>query len=273
MNNILRLVILAPLVFLFALALDIYAPAIPLIKDYMHTSEAVIQLSVSSFVFVMGLGQILLGPFSDYFGRKPIAILGILVFIFGAMVSAYSSSPFLLILGRVLQALGCASTLIAAYASVRDVYRSESQHIYSLLNSTISIVPLVAPVVGGKLAATYGWQADFLFLAGFGVFILLITMFFFKETLSKNNEFTLKKSFRGNWSIVKHPVFIGYTIFAMCGYSCFLAFFSVTPYILITLLNVSVESFGYYFATIGIIVFFWWNIEFTFNFKLWTKNC
>lgn len=250
-QHIKTIIILSPLVFIFALSLDIYSPTIPQLQKALHTTPAMIQLTVTAFALAMGIGQLLIGPFSDRIGRKPIMLIGLVIYIIGSGLCAAASNAPLLIIGRIAQACGCAATMSSAFASVKDIYNDKATHVYSLLNSTIAVVPLIAPIIGGYLATVFNWEANFVFLAIFGVLILFTTATGFKESIPKKGK--NKVLTQSNLKIATHPVFIVFTLLSTCGFSCFLAFFSVTPYIIITLLHVSIEHFGYYFATISVV--------------------
>ena len=252
-QHIKTIIILSPLVFLSAMSLDIYSPTIPQLREALHTTPAVIQLTITAFTLAMGIGQLLIGPFSDRFGRKPIMLGGLGVYIIGSILCASASNTLVLIIGRITQACGCAATSSSAFASVKDLYKENAAPIYSLLNATIAIVPLIAPILGGYLSSFFGWQINFIFLSFFGLLILGTTTFGFKESNHQKDHSRVLT--RTNLKIATHPVFIVFTLLSTFGFTCFLAFFSVTPYIIITLLHVPVDHFGYYFATIAIVSF------------------
>ncbi len=254
MEHCKNIAILSPLVFLFSLSLDIYSPTIPELMKAFHTNSSVIQMTISLFVIVMGFGQLLIGPFSDRIGRKPVIIVGLVIFILASILCAKAPTPAVLIAGRILQAAGCAATMSSAFASTRDIYKQEAAHVYSLLNSTIAIVPLIAPILGSILATNFGWESNFVFLAICGLLILIMSVTTFKESLEKKVRHRILT--RENLSIACHPEFIIFALVSAFGMSCFLAFFSIAPYIIINLLHTSVEHFGLYFSTISIFGFF-----------------
>lgn len=249
--------ILAPFIFTFAFALDVYVPSIPAIRGYFSTSSFVIQLTVSIFMLVVGLGQLIMGPLSDHFGRRKIIILSTAVFTVGSILCALSPTATVLILSRIIQAMGASGMMVAAFAIVRDLYSgNECARIYSFLNSTIALSPLLAPIVGGYLEVWYGWQASFAFLSVLGVLVIILANSKVTETLSDENHIKLTKNVFYNYiHIAKNLKFLIYAVCAACGIACFFTFFSVSAYIIITLLHVPEQNFWIYFGGIGIVFF------------------
>ncbi len=253
-----NVLILAPFVITFAFALDIYLPSIPNIKIYYDASAFTVQLTVSFFILMTGLGQLIIGPISDSIGRRKVVLGGTLVFFAGSLMAAFAPNIVLLIFARAIQGAGACSMMVATFAVVRDLYSGDDcARIYSLLNSTISLSPLLAPVIGGYLALWFGWQAGFYFLALVALLIFSGGNFKLKESLALDKRQKLSKHIFSNYLIViKDRKFQMYTFCSAAGLACFLTFFSVSSYILINLLGVKEQHFGFYFAVIGVVFFF-----------------
>lgn len=249
--------LLAPFILGFAIALDIYVPSIPDIHQYFSVSPVVVQLTVSLFILITGIGQLIVGPLSDHFGRRKIIISGTVIYLLGSIAASFSPNIQLLIFARLAQGLGACSMMVACFAIVRDLFEgNECSRVYSFLNSTIALSPLLAPSVGGYLALYYGWRASFVFLAIVAFFIALLAFFNIKESLSIKNRVSLSKDFLVNYRlIIKSNVFKMYVFCASAGFAGFLTFFSVSPYIIIDLLHVPKQHFGIYFAGIGLVFF------------------
>lgn len=250
--------LLAPFIFSFALALDIYVPSIPDIHTYFSTSSNMVQLTVSLFLLMTGIGQLVVGPLSDNFGRRKIILLGTFLLLAGSVVASVAPNIGTLIFARMLQGAGSCSMMVSTFAIVRDRFDGdEMARVYSFLNSTISLSPLLAPTAGGYLAKWYGWQASFVFLAILALLILLLGFFKVKESLAPENKVKLSSELFCNYlHILKSNKFRIYTFCASAGFAGFLTFFSVSSYIIINLLHVPKEHFGIYFAGIGLVFFF-----------------
>lgn len=251
------LLILAPLIFAFAIALDIYVPSIPTIRAYFGVNENTMQLTVSLYLLVTGLVQLILGPLSDQIGRRKVALCSVVLLILGSVACAIAFNISFLILGRIIQALGACGMMVSCFAIVRDLYsEDECARVYSFLNSTIALSPLLAPLAGGYIAYWFNWRISFIFLAIIGVIIFLSTTLNLNETLDPKNKRNLEKEFLMDyWHVLKNPSFLIYTFCASAAFAGFLTFFSSSSYIIIGLLRVPLEHFGFYFGTIGIVFF------------------
>lgn len=251
------ILIISPLIFSFAFALDIYVPSIPIIKTYFNADQVTVQLTVSLFLLMTGIGQLFMGPLSDQIGRTKIAFTSILIFILGSVVCTFAMSIDTLIIGRVIQAFGACGMMVSAFAIVRDVFSGdECARIYSFLNSTIALSPLIAPVIGGYLEKWISWRASFAALGLISIIILVSSIFNINETLKIESRKKIKKDlFKTYGKILSNKRFLMFTFCASSGFAGFLTFFSSSSYIIISLLKVPVDHFGFYFASIGIVFF------------------
>ena len=255
--SILQLIlILSPFVFSFAFGLDIYIPIIPEMPSIFHTTPALVQLTMSLFLLTTGIGQLFIGPLSDQFGRKIIFYSASLCYALGSLGCAFSNHIFWLILGRLISSFGACGMLATSFAVVRDLYSGEeSAKIYSFLNGAIGISPTFAPIIGGYLAVYLGWQSVFFFLAGIGVFSLCMTKQFIQETHEKEKRIKIDRSvFKRYGLIFSNKQFIIYAAIAGLAEGVFFCFFSVSPFILIDLLGIPTQEFGYYFAVFGAVI-------------------
>lgn len=251
------LLILAPLIFAFAIGLDIYVPSIPTIRAYFGINEGTMQLTVSLYLLITGLLQLILGPLSDQIGRRKVALFSTAMLILGSGVCAIAFNVSFLILGRIIQALGACGMMVSCFAIVRDLFSEEEcGRVYSFLNSTIALSPLLAPLAGGYIAYWFNWRISFVFLAIVALIIFISTFINLNETLDPKNKRNLEKEFLMDyWRVLRNPFFIAYTFCASAAFGGFLTFFSCSSYIIISLLHVPLEHFGFYFGTIGIVFF------------------
>jgi Bcr/CflA subfamily drug resistance transporter len=248
--------LLTPFVFSFAFGLDIYIPIVPTMADTFNTSPALIQLTLSLFLFITGVGQLFIGPLSDQFGRKTIFYLSAACYAVGSLICAFSTDITGLIFGRVISAIGACGLLVTSFALVRDLYSSEdSAKIYSFFNGTIGISPTFAPIIGGYLAVYFGWQSIFIFLTIIGIFSYWVIHRFITETHPKEKRVKINLAvFKRYGTIFAHPQLLLNSIISGCGESVFFCFFSISPFIIIDLHGVPVQEFGYYFAVFGAVI-------------------
>ncbi|MEI7185389.1 multidrug effflux MFS transporter [Pectobacterium carotovorum] len=175
--------ILLALVLLGPLGIDIYLPLIPAIAVALNSPESLIQSTVALFILIMGLGQLLAGPLVDKYGRRPMALAGVIIYLIGAVMAALATSATLFILSRLFQGLAVCCTAVAIFSSVRDKLNGDdAARTYGFLNGTLNIVPALAPLFGGLLAEALGWRAPFWFLAGYSILVLALVIRFLPET-------------------------------------------------------------------------------------------
>lgn len=248
--------LLTPFVFSFAIGLDIYIPVVPQMTQIFDTTPALIQLTLSLFLFISGVGQLIIGPLSDQFGRKKILYLSAACFAIGSLGCAYSTHIFWLIFCRVISSFGACGMLVTSFALVRDLYSSEkSAQIYSFLNGTIGVSPTFAPILGGYLASYFGWQSVFFCLVFIGCASLMLTRKCIGETHPVEKRIPVNLAvFKRYLGIFCHREFIIYALIAGCAEAVFFCFFSISPFIIIDLHGIPTHEFGYYFAVFGIVI-------------------
>lgn len=253
-NRTIIALILAPFVFSFAFGMDIYVPVIPEIREIFHTSQFLVQLTLSLFILTIGIGNLFLGPISDQVGRIKVILISTVLFIIGAIACGAANSIDMLIAARVVCAFGACGMLIVAMAIVRDLFSGdESAQLYSWLNAAIGISPTFAPIIGGYIAVLWHWRAVFWFLGVLGILLLFNCFLFIRETLPKTKRQRIDSNIFSRYkAIFSHPIFLRYMLFAGAGVSVCFTFFSVSPFIIIDLLHVKQQFFGYYFAIFGL---------------------
>lgn len=253
--------ILMLMVVLSPLAIDIYLPSMPAMANEFNVSANEIQSTLVLFMFAMGVGQILIGPLADRFGRRPIALAGISLYILSSLLAVFTSDFQLLQVARVLQGIAACATSIVVFSAVRDSFNcAESAKYYSYLNGVICVIPALAPTLGGLLALQFGWRVTFIFMAIFAVFILFVVAFRLPETRPENTQSSGAlyhwKRFR---PVLNDAHFLFYASACMVGMASILIYVSCAPDWLISHLGVSEMSFSLLFglnAVVNIIAAF-----------------
>jgi len=168
--------LLIPMVLFSALAMDIYVPAVPALPALLKTNADLVQLTLSCFIFGIGVGQVIAGPLSDSFGRRCVGLMSLSIFVLASWGCALSQNIAQLIIARLVEALGACGCTVVALAMVRDAFPEKNQpKIYSYLAGSISVAPILGPIIGGYLLLWFtNWRVMFLFLGLFGFIMLLL---------------------------------------------------------------------------------------------------
>jgi MFS transporter, DHA1 family, multidrug resistance protein len=242
---------LAALVGFGPASIDMYLPGFLDIARDLHTSYDNVQLTLSMFLVGFAVGQFVIGPLSDRFGRRPILIWGISLYCVSSLLCAASPGIESFIALRLLQAIGgCAGNVIAR-AVVRDVYSgSGSARAMSLLMVVSAITPLVAPIAGTYVVLWGGWRALFVVLSLFGVACLAGTLFFYRETLPEDRRTALNvvstlKSYR---AIFANRQSVGYVLAGGMAFATMFAYISGAPGVLMGHFGLSRQMFSLVFA-------------------------
>src|SRR5262249_61205873 len=144
-------------------------PAIPALARYSARDLATVQLALSLYFIAVAAGQLIYGPLSDRFGRRPVLLWGIGIYTASSLLCAAAPSLELLLAGRVLQAIGACSGMVISRAIVRDVYdRAAAASAIGYITSGMAVVPALAPVIGGYLQGWFGWRRCFIATFAFG---------------------------------------------------------------------------------------------------------
>lgn len=246
------LVLLAPFNILASLGMDIYLPIVPLMPKILGTTPEVIQLTLTLYMIMLGVGQIIFGPLSDRFGRRPILIGGVVVFAATSLALAMTTSAWLFVLLRLVQATGAAAMLVAVFATVRDVYADtpESAVIYSLMNAMLACVPALGPIAGALIARYVGWEAIFLALC----ISALIALPFVLPKWHETRRTRTQASGASFGIVLRSPYFWIYTLAFGTAMGSFFVFFSTAPRVLIEGAGFSELGFSVAFATVAIVM-------------------
>jgi DHA1 family bicyclomycin/chloramphenicol resistance-like MFS transporter len=197
-----------------------YTPSLPAIAGAMNVDYGKAQLTMTVYLVGFALGQLLYGPFSDRFGRRPAILFAISTFLAGSLICMVSINLPMILFGRFVQSLGACAGVIIANAAVRDAFSPESRTVVFLeVNMAFSVAPGIGPIVGSLIDHYWGWAANFFLLAALATVLLICLLFFFPETIrEKRPKATHPDRLIKNYlSLFSHLSFVYYVLLVGIG--------------------------------------------------------
>jgi DHA1 family bicyclomycin/chloramphenicol resistance-like MFS transporter len=232
-------------------ATDMYVPSMPDIGRLLGASTAEVQLTLSSYLVGIAIGQLIYGPLSDQFGRKPVLLTALVLFCGASALCAAASDIKMLIAARALQALGGSGAIVLPRAIVRDLYAGErAGRELSRIGAIMSIAPVVAPLLGGILQLAFGWSANFVAILAVGIVATLITWRALPETLHhrSHDPVSITRTLGGFHILAGHRGFLAHLGIVACCYGGLFAWISGSPFVLQGLYGLSPFAFSVAFA-------------------------
>jgi Bcr/CflA subfamily drug resistance transporter len=225
-------------------AIDIYVTALPEMRDSYLVSQSQMQLSVSLYLIAFAIGQMIYGPVSDAWGRKPTLFLGISIYMAGSVLAILSHDFNTFIVARIIQGLGITAASVVMKAIATDNFKdSQLGNVLTYMVISWGMGPIIAPVIGARLQLHFGWESCLYFLAAYGV-ILLVMLALFKESLKKSVPLTIGTLVNNSRMIVGEQKFqICFLAMGLC-YGILLTFNLVAPFIVQDVLGYSPAVFG-----------------------------
>ena len=231
-------------------SLNILVPAIPQLARNLSADVATLQLTVSLFLVGLATAQLVMGPLSDRWGRRPVLLAGMALTALASLLAIVMSTVESLIVARVLQAVGASTGIVVGRAIIRDLFdRSRAASMLGLVATVMVVVPTFGPLIGGVLDTAFGWQAIFVFTALASVAVLAWIALTLPETRDLNLPSDASAGFwRDLKQLAGNASFAGYVLAGAFGSATFFAFLGGGPHVVITLMGRSSAEYGIWFA-------------------------
>jgi len=265
-----------------SLSLNILVPAIPGLATKFAADPATVQLAVSLYLMGLATAQLVFGPLSDRFGRRPVVLAGLALATIASTAAIFAASIASLVSARIAQSLGASTGQTIGRAIIRDLYdREHAASMIGLVTSVVVLMPMVAPLIGGILDTLFGWEAIFVFAALVSFTVFAWAALALPET-RKLSPSSSQRHFRADLAaLAASPRFFGYALCAGFGSAPFFSFLGAAPHVVVTLLGRTSAEYGLWFfipsigfmagnfavsrltARFGIDALIWWGIALT----------
>ena len=257
-----------PVPMLFALALlsataplatDMYLPGLPIMAESLGSTTVGVQLTLTTFMAGLGLGQLLVGPLSDSWGRRKLILAGTVVLAISSAVCAMAPTVEVLIAARLIQGFSGGTGIVLARAVIADKAKgNQAAKLFSLMMIIGGVAPVAAPLLGGVLLGPIGWRGIFWVLTGLAIVMALGALLFVPETLppEKRHGGGLK-IMAGNFGyVLSKRRFVGYAAAMALGFGGMFSYISASPFVTQDVLGLSPGQFSMVFAvnSVGLVL-------------------
>ena len=233
------------------MAMNIFLPMLPTIAEELNTTPAMAQYVVTLFLAATAVFQVFIGPMADRYGRRPVLLMAMSVFIIATLVCIFATSIEMLLIGRVFQA-STAACMALSRAILRDLYdRSKAASMIGYVTMAMAVIPMVSPTLGGVLGETYGWRSPFVVLLVVGTAMFALIWFDLGET-HKSTISSMKAQMTDYGSLLREPVVWGYFVCSSLASGAYFAFLGGASFVGDKVLGLSPSVLGLYFAFVAL---------------------
>lgn len=244
------------------LGINLYLPSMPEMARSLQVDFAAVQVSLSVYLAAVAVGQLVVGPLSDHYGRRPVLLAGLALFVLGSALCAVAPDILVLNLGRIVQGFGGCAGIALSRAIVRDLYdRQRAASMLGYVSMGMAVAPMVAPAIGGLLEASFSWRASFVALGGFGVLTLAVVFIQLHETLpakrvstpapATDSTDTVSRLLAGYAFLLRSRPFWGFAMATSFTSGVFYAFIAGAAYVMIEMMGRSPVEYGIYFTLVA----------------------
>ena len=236
---------------------DLYAPSLPYLTDFFGTTPELMKLTISLNLLMFGFAQLIYGPISDRFGRRPVLLWSIALFSVASIACGLAQSIDQLLVARILQGMFAAAEVVICLAVFKDLF-SEKEQVkgFAIYGMSIALAPAIAPILGGYIHVLYGWEYNFYLTAGVGVLTAILIYLLLPESTTPDPLALKLNSILHNYlSVASNKIFMVYGALSGVALGLIYAFVTGAPFILISYFGIEIQHFGYYQAVI-VVAFF-----------------
>lgn len=231
------------------LGMHIFVPALPETARDLHATAAMVELTISLYILGLAVGQLVYGPLSDRFGRRPTLLLGLSLFTLASVAGLFAPNAHMLVAARFFQGLGGCAGLLLARAIIRDTSRAnEAARRLALVNVLVTAGPAIAPLIGAALSGLWGWRTILVGLTALGVANFVLAWRILPETRPDALFVSASKYARDYVGLLRSPQFLGYALGGACATTALYAFIACAPFIFVDTLHAPSASVGPYLA-------------------------
>ena len=237
------------MMFASQLALTIYLPAVPVMAQELGLSLGQVQLVIPAYLIAFAMMQLVAGPLSDAFGRRPVILSGLALFLLASLACALSNDIWQLLAARFVQAAGACTTIVVGRAIIRDTSEGKSAaRAMSYLAMALGVGPATAPFFGSLLLDAFDWRATFFATAAMSGIVLLFAWFILDETLPRDARRPSRPGelAAGYLTLLRERKFMGYSLTISFQSGTFQVFITAAPIVLISMMGISPQLFGLY---------------------------
>lgn len=228
-------------------ASNIYTPSLPSVAHDLGVSQGASQATLAVFLGAFAIMQLVVGPLSDQYGRKPTLLIGLAVFLVGTFLCSTAVDYANLLIGRIVQGSGAAAGIVVSRATTRDSFEGvELARVLAAVTIAFALVPGLTPLIGGVVEQVLGWRATFWITGALGLLLAVIVIRWLPETLGTHRQVSPSSEVAAYAEILRDPVFWPNALAVACAFASMSAFFSGAPAVLIGTLGISPIEFGLY---------------------------
>ncbi|AYN41626.1 Bcr/CflA family efflux MFS transporter [Streptomyces dangxiongensis] len=241
------------------LAMDMYLPSLPEVTRSLHAPAATVQLTLTACLAGMALGQLIVGPMSDRWGRRRPLLAGLAVYVLATALCAFAPNVETLVAFRLVQGLAGAAGIVIARAVVRDLYDGVAMaRFFSTLMLISGVAPIVAPLIGGQILRVTDWQGVFAVLTVVGVLLAVVVRWRLPETLPPADRHGggIGQALRAMRGLLADLPFTGYTLAGGFAFAALFAYISASPFVIQEIYGASPQTFSLLFGvnSVGLMI-------------------
>nr|WP_314578100.1 multidrug effflux MFS transporter [uncultured Pseudomonas sp.] len=249
-NSILMIIFLGSLAATAPLSIDIGLPGFATTAAALGIPIDLMPQTLSVFLIGFSVGPLILGPMADHFGRRPVLIAGLSIFILGGLGSALAFSFHLMLVSRLIQGIGAGVAATLPFAIARDIYQGDEARVrMSAITLVLGLGPIIAPILGAVALSLTGWRSAYALLAITGTLSLVVAIAWLQESAPARNEPMTSRSVIGNYrTVLMNPIFLGNALINACSFGVMFAYIAGSPEVLMIEFGLSSVDYSLSFA-------------------------